>query len=339
MKPRIRAEFFVDALLVGVAMVWGASFLVAKDLTSAVGVSAALALRFVVAAVALGLVVLLGRERLPRGRTLMIAIALGMSQALVIGLETEGVHRTSATNAGILISLSLILTPLLEGLASRDWLPAPYFVAAVVAFVGVALLVSNGELRAPSGGDLLVIAAAGVRAVHVTASARMLRSDTSGSVGIVLVQMLVCATVFGLGAGSDLPSIVVELSPRAWIDVLFLGLLCSVFAFVVQLWAVRRTSASRASILMGTEPVWAMIVGITLAGESTGPAGMVGAALIVAASYAGQGIERRHRRMRVAPRRSTPSSHLAAGGNRRPPDRRNTERTPSCLSPIPTRSE
>ncbi|WP_233265524.1 DMT family transporter [Leifsonia sp. AG29] len=295
----MRPEFFVDALLIGVAMVWGGSFLAAKDLTAAVGVPATLALRFLVAAVALGLVVLFRREQLPRGRALVVALGLGLSQAAVIALETAGVHGTSATNAGVLISLSLILTPFLEGLASRTWLPAQYFVAAFAAIVGVGLLVSNGGLRPPSVGDLLVISAAVVRAVHVTASAGLLRSDSAGSLGVVLVQMTVCATVFGVGAGDALPAAVMQLTLRAWFDVLFLGLLCSVFAFVVQLWAVRRTSASRASILMGTEPVWALLIGVALAGESIGGAGIAGAALVVAASYAGQGIERRHRRSRT----------------------------------------
>ena len=57
----------------------------------------------------------------------------------------------------------------------------------------------------------------------------------------------------------------------------------------------RSTSAARASILMGTEPVWALLVGVVVAGEAIGPLGAVGAALIVAAGYAGQAIERRHR--------------------------------------------
>jgi drug/metabolite transporter (DMT)-like permease len=46
---------------------------------------------------------------------------------------------------------------------------------------------------------------------------------------------------------------------------------------------------------MGTEPVWALLVGMLLGGESVGTVGLLGAALIVAASYAGQAIERRHR--------------------------------------------
>ncbi|NKF31504.1 DMT family transporter, partial [Pseudomonas sp. BGM005] len=86
-----------------------------------------------------------------------------------------------------------------------------------------------------------------------------------------------------------------RLDGEGWADVVFLGVMCSVFAFVVQLWAVRRTSATRASILMGTEPVWALIVGVMLAGDRVGAVGLIGAGLIVAASYAGQAIERRHR--------------------------------------------
>jgi len=77
--------------------------------------------------------------------------------------------------------------------------------------------------------------------------------------------------------------------------------MCSVFAFVVQLWAVRRTSATRASILMGTEPVWALAVGVVIGGEALGLPGLAGGALIIAASYAGQAIERRHRRGVASP--------------------------------------
>jgi drug/metabolite transporter (DMT)-like permease len=299
MPPRARPDLLVDVLLLGVAAVWGASFVAAKDLAAETGVPAAVALRFLVAVAATALLCAARRERLPRGRGLVIAAALGVSQAAIIGLETWGVHLTSATNAGLLISLALVMTPVLEGIASRSWLPRSYFVAAVAAVVGVALLVSEGGLRAPTLGDGLVILAAVVRAVHVTASGHLTRGRTESSLGVVLVQMVVCAVAFSALAGPDLPRAVATLDAAGWADVLFLGLLCSLFAFLVQLWAVRRTSASRASILMGTEPVWALLVGVVIAGETIGPIGVAGAVLIVAASYAGQAIERRHRGSRT----------------------------------------
>lgn len=305
----------VDLLLLAVAAVWGASFLSAKGLAAETGVPAAVALRFLVAAAALGLLCVVRRERLPRGRGLVVAGLLGVSQAAVIGLETWGVHLTSATNAGVLISLALVLTPVLECAASRSWLPRSYFVAVVAAVCGVALLVSGSGFRAPTVGDLLVIAAAVVRAVHVTASAHLTRGRSDGSLGVVLVQMLVCAGVFSLIAGSSLPGAVARLDASGWGDVLFLGLLCSVFAFVVQLWAVRRTSATRASILMGTEPVWALLVGVVLAGEPVGPIGLLGAAVVIAAGYCAQGIERRHRRSLSRPAALRPDASEALTGS------------------------
>lgn len=290
-----RADLLVDLALLAVAVVWGASFLAAKDLIAVTGVPSANALRFLVAAAGAGILCLLARQRLPRGRGLLIAVILGISQAAIIGLETWGVSLTSATNAGLLISLALVMTPALEGIVSRVWLPRSYFVAAVAAVVGVALLVSGDGIRPPTAGDLLVIAAAVVRAVHVTASGHLTRSRADGSLGVVFVQLVVGSAVFSLLAGPALPRAVGALDAAAVADVVFLGLLCSVFAFVVQLWAVRRTSAARASMLMGTEPVWALVVGVALGGEAIGVVGIGGAALIVAASYAGQAIERRHR--------------------------------------------
>lgn len=276
-------EVLVDVLLVAVAAVWGASFLAAKELVAETGVASGVALRFLVAAIALGVICLVRRERMPRGRGLAIAALLGCSQAAIIGLETAGVHLTSATNAGLLISLALVFTPVLESLAARSWLPRSYFVAAVASVAGVALLVSGGGLRTPTIGDALVVAAAVVRAVHVTASAHLSRGRSDSTLAVVFVQLVVCAATSSVVAGADLVPAAAGLSASGWIDVFFLGLMCSVFAFVVQLWAVRRTSATRASILMGTEPVWAFAVGVLVGGEAIGVAGLAGAALIVAA--------------------------------------------------------
>jgi drug/metabolite transporter (DMT)-like permease len=83
--------------------------------------------------------------------------------------------------------------------------------------------------------------------------------------------------------------------PQEWLGVLYLGLACSVFAFLAQMWAIRRTSAARASLLMGTEPIWAVLTGITLGGEVLGVIGVLGAVLIVAATYRGQRVEAAHR--------------------------------------------
>jgi drug/metabolite transporter (DMT)-like permease len=60
-------------------------------------------------------------------------------------------------------------------------------------------------------------------------------------------------------------------------------------------WAVKHTSASRASLLLGTEPVWATIIAITIGGEIIGFIGALGAILVIGSTYWGQAIESKHR--------------------------------------------
>jgi drug/metabolite transporter (DMT)-like permease len=237
---------------------------------------------------------------MPRGRGLIIAIALGGFQATIIGLETWGVHLTTATNAGLISSLALIGTPLLESIASRAWLPPAFFVAAVVAVVGVALLVSGDGFHAPNLGDIALLIAAVVRSIRVVTGGHLLRRRRESSLSVVCVQVLVSAVVFTALAAPELPGAVIHMTFSSWFDVVFLGLVCSVFAFAIELWAVRRTSAARASILMGTEPVWAVITGAVVGGEALTIVGAVGGMLIVASSYAGGAIERRHRLRRAS---------------------------------------
>jgi drug/metabolite transporter (DMT)-like permease len=76
---------------------------------------------------------------------------------------------------------------------------------------------------------------------------------------------------------------------------LFLALFCSVFAFVAQLWAIRRTSASRSSLLLATEPIWAVVIAVLFGGETLALLGILGAVVIIVSTYVGQGIESKHR--------------------------------------------
>ncbi|WP_245885441.1 DMT family transporter [Kineococcus rhizosphaerae] len=307
----------VDALLLGVAVVWGSSYLAAKLLVDVAGVLPVLTLRYAGAALALGLVVLLTRARVGR-EELRWGLVLGLSQAAILLLETFGIAGTSATNAGLLISTTILLTPAVEGFVARSWLPPAFFAASLVAVVGVVLLVGGGGWRVPTGGDLLVLAAALVRAAHVTAIGRVTRRVSLDLRGLTFVQMVVGALVgLVLAPGATLAAVGAA-TPAQWGGIAYLALGCSVFAFVAQSWAVRRTSAARASLLLGTEPLWAVVFGLLLAGDALGVAGAVGAVLLLGATLAGQRIETRFS-ARVPALRADPA--VSAGGARPTSDR------------------
>jgi drug/metabolite transporter (DMT)-like permease len=242
-----------DLLLLAVAAIWGSSYLVTKTLVVAGGVLVVLTLRYLVSMAAM-LPLMIGRR--PARGELAAGLLLGCTQASVLALETYGVSLTSATNAGVLISLTILLTPLLQG-----GLPPRFFLAAAVATGGVVLLVAGPGLRTPSAGDALMLAAAVVRAAHVTLCGRLSRPSYD-TVTLTTLQTVVGAIVFTVAAGPALLPAATGFATGDWLRMLYMALGCSVFAFIVQLWAVRRTSAARASLLLGTEPVWAVLIGV-----------------------------------------------------------------------------
>ncbi len=98
-----------DIILLLVAVVWGSSYLAAKTVTGSAPVLTVLFLRYGISALALVFFV----RRINR-RELKVGGLLGLSQAAVLLIETYGVTRTSAANAGVIISLTLVLTPLMD---------------------------------------------------------------------------------------------------------------------------------------------------------------------------------------------------------------------------------
>jgi drug/metabolite transporter (DMT)-like permease len=289
----------VDLMLLSVAAVWGASYLAARELTKVSSIPGMLSVRFTLAAVIMFLIWLIKRE--PFSKTdLLLGTVFGLTQASIMWVETWGLSITTATNAGLIISLTIVFTPLLESAWKRSWLPPKYFMATVVSLVGLLMLVSGNGIKAPNIGDGLMLLAAIFRTFHVTAQGRLTQGRKVSSLNAILMQCLVCGLCyFAIDARGTIDA-AVGYTPRDWALLLFLVVFCSVFAFVAQLWAIKKTSASRASLLLATEPIWAVAVGSVIGAELLGPIGYIGAAVIIGASFYGQRIEAQHRAKEVA---------------------------------------
>ncbi len=298
----------LDAVLLLVALVWGASYLAAKDATAALPVLVVLALRYAISAAAcVPLLAVRRRGRTPAPRT---AVVLGTTQTAVLVLETYGVAHTSAANAGVLISLTILLTPLLATVLDRDAVPPRFFAAVAVSLAGIALLLSGDGLSAPRAGDLLILAAAVVRAGHVVLLGRLTAGTGVDPLRLTAGQLLVGTALLLPLAAADGHALA---GPVPWGALLFLALGCSVFAFLAQTWAVQRSSPSRASLLLGTEPVWAVLVGVAVGGEHVGPVAALGAAVVVGGTYWGSALERRHRAARRVRPTGDPAGLVPAG--------------------------
>ncbi|MEU6541156.1 DMT family transporter [Streptomyces sp. NPDC047000] len=284
-----------DAVLFLIALVWGSSYLAAKTVTGALPVTAVLFARYAISALACGALVVLRRRAGRWSRAEVRAGSLlGVTQAAVLALETYGVAHTSAANAGLIISLTIVLTPLLDRTAGSGGLPWRFFVAAGLCVLAVGLLTSGTGPRALRLGDVLMLAAAVVRAGHVALVGRLTARRSLDPIRLTAVQTVVGSVLFLPPALTQLPGLA-RSSAATWSQLIYLALFCSVFAFLAQTWAVQRTSASRAGLLLGTEPIWAVATGIALGGERLTVGVFLGAVLMVAGTYWGQSIERAHR--------------------------------------------
>jgi drug/metabolite transporter (DMT)-like permease len=291
LAPRRRA-WITDLPVLLVAAVWGASYLSAKGITTQETVLAVLVLRF---GIVLPVLVVTGRRAL---RALSAAQwrgagLLGLILSGVFLLETYGVVHTSATNAGLIISLTMIFTPLAEAAVTRTLPSRSFLAAAGLSVLGVVLLTQDGGFTSPSSGDLLMLLAALARTAHVLAMARIKSVRGADALPLTTVQLGTAVAVFALlaaspGAGATPWAAAADFGAREWAGLLFLSACCTLFAFFVQMWAVRRTSPSRVSLLLGTEPLWAAAAGILIGGERLGPTGLLGAALVLAGTSWGR---------------------------------------------------
>jgi drug/metabolite transporter (DMT)-like permease len=240
-------------------------------------------LRFLVALAPMGVLVA-GRLRRLTWREIRGGMLLGLILGTIFLVETVGVVHTSATNAGLIISLTMVFTPLAESALARTR-PSPAFVcAATLSVVGVALLTQGEGFQRPGFGDLLVFCVAAVRALHVVVMHRMKSVRATESGVLTFVQLATCLGMFLLISPFSGPApwrLAASFDGGQWADLLYLGLFCTVFAFFVQMWAVRRTSPSRVSLLLGTEPLWAAVIGVEIGGDRLGVLGAVGAALVL----------------------------------------------------------
>jgi len=285
--PRL---WLTDLPVVVVAAVWGSSYLSVKQIATEADVIPLLVLRFAVALLPMGLLVARRLRRLSPAE-IGGGLVLGVILAAIFLLETYGVVRTSATNAGLIISLTMVLTPLAEGLLNRSRPSGAFLAAAALSVLGVALLTEGAGFHRPNAGDLLVLGAAAVRALHVVVMHRMRSVRRTDAGTLTFVQLAASLAVFALISpfvGAAPWHLAGSFGRGQWIDLLYLGLICTVFAFFVQMWAVRRTSPSRVSLLLGTEPLWAALIGVLIGGDRLGAVGALGAVLVLAGTTWGR---------------------------------------------------
>ena len=271
---------WAEVALVAMAAVWGLTFVMVQDAIAVLPAMAFLAYRFGSAAVLVA--VFFRRQLSGLGSAGWRAGAL-MGVFLTGGyvFQTLGLEATTASNAGFITGLFVVITPVAAAVVLGDRIPGVAWGAAAVSALGLYLL--SGATGLNLRGDGLELLCAVAFAAHILATARGARLHEVGA--LLAVQLLVCA-VFCLVAAAALGQLEAPRGATVWSALIVTSVVASALGFFVQTYAQIHTSSARTALILASEPAFAGLFGYSLAGDRLTALGWVGAALIMAAIVA-----------------------------------------------------
>lgn len=266
-----------DLGLMGICVIWGTSFAIVKTVVGEINPAAFIAVRFVIAALIIGLMSI---KRFRNMSTELWLAGFLAAVPLMAGflVQTAGVKLTTASKAGFITGMHVIFTPFLSWIVLKRRPTAYQVIGIAVAVVGLGLLTLE-DFGMPSVGDLLVLACAFAFSVHMVMLARL--SPRYDGFLLSFAQMAGAAALAGVVAGPDLAQ-AASFGRDVWMSVLYLGAAGTAIAYLVQTIAQRYTPPIRAAIIMQLEPVFAAVFAWLLIGERMDMRQYAGAALILA---------------------------------------------------------
>ena len=270
-----------ELALIGIASVWGLTFVMVQDAIELLPTMAFLAYRFIPAALIVALIFHRQLRALP-GEGWRAGLVMGVFLTGGYVFQTLGLEETSASNAGFITGLFVVLTPVLGAVFLRQRIPRIAWAAAGVSMLGLWLLAGAGgdfELR----GDGLVLLCAFSLAAHILATAHAVKRY---DVGALLAVQLGVVGVTCLAVGAAAGQLEAPEGTTVWSALLVTSLVASALGFFVQTFAQQHAPPARTALILASEPAFAGLFGWLLNDERLTATGWLGAGLIMAAILA-----------------------------------------------------
>jgi drug/metabolite transporter (DMT)-like permease len=204
----------------------------------------------------------------------------GLCIALSYVLNNIALNMTEATSVAFLRSLAVVMTPALAFIAYGKRYRWQHIAAQILVLPGMYLLCVRGGLSGFGAGEILALLAAALVAATLVFTGRFL--DQVDPVSMTALQAGCSAAIAftgslfvegGVHAGSA--------TPKAWLIILYLAILCTFLGYLLQNLALTRISDREVSLLQSLCPVMTAVFSFILLGEKLSAAGIAGAAIII----------------------------------------------------------
>ena len=248
-----------------------------------VGSPTILCYRFLLATVAMAIVMLLTRRnfRLPMATMVVVAVLaiLYATTAILLMESYKYIPSGITTTIHFLYPLAVTLT---MAWLSKERISYIIYIAVLVSLVGVALLAwgshTEGDFKRGVTYAMVTVVTYAAYIVGVMRS-RAARVD---SVVLTFYVLAFGALLFFLYALAT-DGIEALHSSSSWRDIIMLALVCTVLSDYTLVLAIKHIGSTRTSILGSMEPLTAVVVGVVYFGERVDVVSVVGLVLIISA--------------------------------------------------------
>lgn len=284
--PNSKPIPYLEALFA--VIVWGASFIATKVALQDISPIAVVWLRFSMGVLILGIAVSMRRQfSLPgRGEWAYFSLLGFLGITFHQWLQSNGLQTSEAGTTAWIVSTTPVFMALLGWTVLKEALSWIKTSGILLAFAGVLLVVSKGDLTSISvgkfgaPGDFLILISSVNWAVFSVLSRRGLKSYPAGlmmfyvmSLGWVFTSILFFAQT-GLSEISNLTT-------NGWLGIIFLGLFCSGLAYIAWYDALQALPSAQTGAFLYIEPLVAVVVAFFVLGEPITVISLVGGAIIL----------------------------------------------------------
>ena len=272
----MKIQYKADLALLGVTMAWGLSYIMSKSSLDILSTFNFLSIRFLIAAGA-SILLYLKRFKAIDKDTIKYGSITGFMMFLGYAIQTIGLNYTTASKSAFIIGFCVVLVPLFSSLFLKKIPKISSLVGVVLALIGLALLTLDGSLRLNVGDGLTFIS------TFCFAFYMLMISNYAPRVDIINFAIVQIGVVALLSTFITflMEQPIIPTGTGIWFDILFLSLICTAGAFLIQNAAQKHTSATHTALIFSGEPVFAAICGYFMLGEVLKTQGMVGSILIL----------------------------------------------------------
>ena len=267
-------------LLLLTSFIWGLSFVAQSVSTESIGAFTFNGIRMVLGAIVLVPVAFKTlkihvKDKAYMKRTIKGGLLMGLFLAAASMTQQIGIETTDAGKAAFMTSLYMIIVPFISRIFGKK-IEKKIWVCALIALAGMYMLCLSGGMSI-SRGDLYLFACAILFSCHILVIEKV--SKDSDGVELSMFQFffggLMCLIGMLFFEHPDLSSIKEASLPLAYAGFLSCGV-----AYTLQTVAQKYVQASKATLALSLESVWAAIGGALILSERLSLNELIGCALV-----------------------------------------------------------